>query len=1126
MQHIKFKPVLATLLCVAVMCAVAPSLWAQAKQVVIQGKVTDQTGGALPGVEVVATETATGITTAGVTTDIGNYRLPVIKTGIYRVEAGLPGFKTFISTNVEANVGQILRLDIEMEVGDITETIEVIGESGVTEVQKDTNELSTVISEDIIDRIPVASRKIIEVVVVAPAVTYRYTDIQPRDGYTPWFSVAGSGPGNHIWKFDGANAHHMRVGGAQVIKSVAPPDVMKQVRVVTNNYSAEFGGGDGALFIMESKSGTNDFHGSLYYYGRNDAVDARPFFATGDIPPLRKHVYGGYLGGPIIKDKAHFLISLEKEKLVEGREWIVTVPTALEKAGDFSQTFDSDGSLRVIYDPATAVQAADGTWSRTPFAGNVIPAARFDPITKRVMDMYPAPNIPGVALTNANNFGTSVPDITLTRFWQMYRFDYKIGDNDSLYWRTALEPLDNIIHGPFGRLLDSKSQDNRTEEDNHVFGWDRVWSPTMTSSFRQSFMIFRSPRHMAYWRSNWAGQLGLKNLRDDAFPRFDVAEYREIGQGWYHQHPDIKGQRGASLEGSLVFLRGNHTLKTGTEFMHSRAVWASRAWPSGRSSYTRNGTWNPADNTGGRGGASFLLGYVHSARMEEGPVTDMRGIWISGFFQDDWRIHPDVTLNLGIRYEYDQPKVDVGENHNLFDPDKINPVCNCPGNIEFSSVLFATTKIHTAFYNKEPYRFAPRFGFAWTPGGRQDLVIRGGGGIFYVAPDQGDGFWGTPRLGRSIDGLWQTVDNGLTSPFQLSTGFPQVPLEPLVDGYGAVPIDVDTDGDGIPNIEPRLAVSWFNPHRATKYRQLYNFSVQKRMGDLVAEIGYLGNIARHMPTGISLNQVHPSDYAAIAANPKVKQSLVPFPQFHNVSIQGDSRLNQVYHAGLLLLRGRIGRDLNFQTNYTIARHLGDNAGYRGIYRIRDSYGPQGLEVRHRWVMSGVWELPFGLGKDFLNEGSAAGILGGWSVGFIMNAQSRSSGSVGAARNKFDTGGVNQRPDRVSLDLGIQGGGGFDPGVSRWFDSSAFALVPDGELRLGDAGLGIIHNPYRTSFDFSVFKAFQAAEDIAAELRLDLFNSMNNTNWNGPNTSIGGTSTGIISSSERARVLEFSMRIIW
>ena len=1119
MSPVRFR-LLPLTLCVAVLCMVAPNLWAQASEEVIQGKVTDQTGGAVPGVEVTATNVATGITQTNLNTEIGNYRIIVGMAGVYRVDAILPGFKTFVATDVEVNVGQVLRLDVVMEIGDITETIQVIGEAGVAEIQKDTYELSTVINEEFVDRMPVSNRKAFEVVVVAPAVTYRYTDLVARNAYTPWFSVAGSGPGNHIWKFDGANAQGQRVTGGQVMTSNPPPDVMKQVRVVTNNYSAEFGGGDGALFIMESKSGTNRLRGSLYYYGRNDAVDARPFFAQ-ENPPLRKHLYGGYFGGPVVRDRAHFLISLEREKTLESREFLVTVPSLRERAGDFSQTFNPNGSLRMIHDPATTRQDVDGRFIRDPFPGNTIPQNRFDPVAARVMNMYPEPNLPGT-IGGALNFQNTVPLLKLTRLWQMYRLDYNVGNSDSVYWRTALEPLDAIEQGPFGPLLDVGSMENRTEQDNHVFGWDRVWSATFTNSFRFSTSIYRSPRHVPFWRSNWAGQLGLQNLKDDAFPRFDIQDYRPIGQGWYEQNPEIKGMRGSTLEGSLVFLKGNHTLKVGSEFMHSRAVWASRGRPSGISGYDRRATWNPADSSGGKGGASFLLGQVANARFDEGPVTDLRGVYIAGFVQDDWRIHPDLTLNLGLRYEYDQPKVDVTESHNLFDPNAINPVCSCPGVVKFSSVLFRTTKVHTAFYNKEPYRFVPRFGFAWTPGGREDLVVRGGYGILYVQPDAGDNFWNRPMLGRNVQGIWITFDNGLTPAFDLSQGFPLVQLEPLTDGFGAVPIDVDTDGDGIPNIEPRKEISWFAPKRKTKYRQLFNFSIQKRFADMVFEIGYLGNIGRRMPARLFLNELEPRYYGV---DPRRTQSLLRFPQFVNVDIQGSPSLSTTYHAGLLLLRGRLGPGLHFQTNYTMARHLENTNQYRGIFRIQDSYGPSHLEVRHRFVWSSVWELPWGPGKRWMTSGPVANALGGWSMGVIFNAQSRSPSSVSSAFSKFDTRGPNQRPDRIQLDHRIHHDG-FDPALDTWFDGSAFDFVPDGDLRLGDAGPGILVNPARVSLDASLFKSFQVTEGVETEVRVDFFNALNNTNWDSANSRIGSPGVGRISSTERARILEYSLRIVW
>ena len=1122
MTHHQFRPIFLLFLCAVLVGAVSEPVRSQAIRAVVVGTVVDTTDASLPSVEISITNEATGISRSLVTNEVGAFRLDHIAPGQYRLEAQLPGFKTHVVT-FDLNIGQVKRLPITLEIGDITESIEVLAETGLAEVQTDTNELSTVISEEYMDRIPTEHRKVSEIFKIAPGVAW--FSISVRDGHKPWFSVAGSGGSSHIWRLDGGTVKQARGRSGSPTNLTPPPDVMKQVRVVSNSYSAEYGLGDGALLIMESKTGTNEIHGTLYYFGRNDKVDARPFFSVGK-PPLRHHQYGGVIGGPLKKDKTHYFVSVEKQKTVEFLEWLVNVPSLLEKQGDFSQSLNSDGSLRTIYDPATLGGTADAP-TREPFPGNVIPVDRFDSVAKQMMDMYPDPNLPGT-ITGAENFTANPPDISLTRTWHFYRVDHTFSDSDNMYWRTALDLSDNVLEGPFGLQIDEKSQTNVADGNGHTGVWNHTFTPTLTNQARFSVSIFRSPRRQLFWDFGWAQRLGLKNLSTNTMPKFYVQEYRNIGQGWYATEPTIKGLRGTMIEDSLVYLRGKHTFKFGAEYQHSRFVLASRFWPSGRSDYDRRSTQNPASPGGtGKGGASFLLGEVVAGLVEAGPRIDDRAFWVGMFFQDDWRATQDLTLSLGIRYEYDQPVIDVTESHSSFDRQALNPVCNCPGVVLFGQQLFDASGHHTPRFSRRFFGFnlMPRTGLAWTPGGRQDLVLRAGFGVFYIDPSHGDGFWGTPRLGTNQRGDFTTIDNGLTPAFKLEEGFPAVPLETRNASFGAVPVPV---GGFTPEDEqPRLSVGFFEPNRPMSYRMLFNMGMQKRFGETVVEVGYLGNVARRLGGAYNISELRPENYG-----PGNRQHLRAFPQFNGVRANGVHAFATKYHAGFVLLRGKLfSRDLAYQTNYTFSRHLADST-IRGIFHIQDYWGPSSQEVRHRFVWSSVWELPWGPGKRHLSSGPAASILGGWVVSGFLNWQSRGAGTIQSSTNTLNNFGANQGVDRI--DLGVRKDtSNFDPGqpctpggsqTGCWFNVDSFAFTEP--FTYGDSGTRIIPSPVWTQLDMSLFKNFQIWEDISTEFRVDFFNALNHTNFNGPNTTFGGGSFGRITTSGRGRIIEYSLRFSW
>ncbi|MBM3775482.1 MAG: TonB-dependent receptor, partial [Acidobacteria bacterium] len=799
-------------------------VWGQTALSEVTGEVTDPSGAPVANVTVIIVNTATGVRTSFASNEVGRFHTRALPPGTYDIQAEKPGFKTHRAAGLEIRTGQVLRYDLRLEVGDVATTVDVSAQTGAVEIQKDTAEKSIVFNQQVVQEMPKLTRRTLELIQLSPAVT-----MTEKGGwhtvYVPFFSTAGN-PSQRSSMFytDGTSTTFARAqgdgGGMSGLNP--PPEAVSELRVVYNNYSAEFGEAMGSVLLMTTKSGTNNHHGVAYYYHQNHALDARTFFAGSRKNPNIFNNYGGTFGGPIVKNKTHYFVSLERESWIQKTPFVLTMPTLRQRRGDFSQTLNAAGNQIRIYDPATTRRdPATGNTIRDPFPGNIIPQGRFDPIVSRILNNYVAdPNREGT-ITGANNFRADAKTRDLKHFWQFYRLDHQQTEKDRFYFRFTRDDVDPPFYGPYqgtkGEVADPYEEEYTSFGTTGGGSWTRLVSPSTLSDFKFGYTNFAVNRYAMgrnrqVWNQNWAGKLGLRNLGPDTFPRVDFAGYAPIGGGTWVQQLVYNAMRSWSFYETLSHQRGKHNFRVGGGWKHSKAVYSSRFWPSGRANFDTRATALPGVAATGNGVASGLLGEVASARVQESPAPDMRTWFATAFFQDDWRITRNLALNLGVRYEYDKPKVDVTEGASLFNFSKINPVCNCPGVVEFSINKWTKGRQHTPLYYQPTKNFAPRFGFAWTPFGRGDLVIRGGYGIFYIGGDYGDIFWDGPLLGRGTIQDWTSDALGTVPAFNFAQGFPQVPLQPLNDSWGAVPIGT----------LPRVDAKFFWYDRKPGYAQQFN----------------------------------------------------------------------------------------------------------------------------------------------------------------------------------------------------------------------------------------------------------------------------------------------------------------
>jgi hypothetical protein len=1058
---------------------------ARAQQATIQGVVTDQTNAVVPGVKVTATNVATGVSQSVQTNTEGFYSIPFLLPGTYKVEAAAAGFAPVTRENLKLDVNRTAAVDFTLKLGAVAETVEVSAAAALIDSQ--TSVVGQVIDNRRIVELPLNGRNYLELARLTTAVA---PDYGSRTGSKGTFSAVGQRAYQTNILLDGVD-NNSRASGGQLgfeAQGVTPSiDAVAEFKVVTNNNSAEYGFRMGGTVIVQTKSGSNEYHGSLYEFFRNDALDAANFFAVGrPKPPYRRNQFGGTLGGRVVRDKTFFFGSFEGTRIRIGESTTSTVPTDAIRSGDFS-------GMNTIYDPKTTRQ--EGTrWVRTPYPGNRISSDAFDAVAAKVIALYPLPNQPG----RANNHFFSGSRVDDTNQYDA-RVDHYLSPAHRLFGRYSRRDFSFVDPGPLPLPADGGLWTTTDLTANSVVAnLNSTVSASSNNEVRFGYTRTDSLLDVP-WEENFNQQLGitgLPDLGDDnnrGMSRFTPAGYAEVGTRSFW--PNRNNLRLFYLSDQFMTVKGTHVLKSGFEFRRERIF--RRAARFARGQFAFNGSFSQDPNNRGRTGdgmADFLLGLASGANLgnQNGETAVTRNY--SWYFQDDWRLTRKLTVNLGVRWDRFGPpsfrdtpvsrfELDLGsQSYRIVHPEDEGD-CGC---------------------EHDNNNFAPRVGLAFQA--TLKTVIRSGFGVFYGEPDaiahDGDArFYHQPPEFTEI----QFPTDRLVEPaLVVAKGFPS----------GLLPTT---------EIRENVVLKPAYRFMPAQYAMQWFFDVQREMSaGAVLTLSYVGAGTRHMVWTRNINQ-------PLSPGPGTVKSRQPWPFFANVPLR-DPGGRASYNAFTAKAEKRFSRGFTFLASYTWAHAIDDGAGtlddgtsgggVRDAYNMRLHRGNSAYDLRHNLISSFVYDLPFGRGRRWLNAaGPADWILGGWQLGGILFLRSGRPFSPTISGDVSNTGTTNY-PNRTGE--GVLGSD--ERSIDRWFDIADF-VVP-GAYTYGNSGRNILFGPGFRSMDLKIGKNFQVRENVRAEFRCEMFNFTNTPHFDLPNATVNLPQAGQIRSSGDPRHIQLGLKLVF
>jgi len=1063
----------------------------------ISGTVLDESGAAVPGAMVTAKSEGTGAVRENVTDGSGRYVLALLPIGSYTVQAAMVGFATAERSNVILEVQQSLTLDWALKVSSVPSEVTVTSEAATVALQRSDASLGQLINAQQVADLPLNGRNFVQLALLGPgtvagrAGSFLAQGPSSEVSYRGSMSVSAQGMRENAndWLYDGVDNNELTAGGVGILPSI---DSIREFKVLTHNYDAQYGSRGGTTVLVSSKSGENRFHGSLFEYVRNDAFDARNFFDGPTKRPWKQNTYGFSSGGRIVRDKTFFFGGFQGSNIREGLTTLLTVPTALMHQGVFTEAFA--GAPRVqIFDPSsTHVDPATGLSVRDPFTNFTIPTNRIDPIGQKIINLLPLPTfndrLAGNYLAN--------PIKTLNDYQGDIRIDHNISNNDRLFGRYSMEnghqflPTGLPDFGATGGF--SSNQTFKTVARNIALSQTHVFRNNFLNQFTAGYnRVFNYITSFGY-QSNKSQEFGipganLGTAETSSLTRMTFQNFVGIGDRGFS--PFQGGTNVFHYADTLTMIKGSHTLNTGATMRAMQLNLLGDTALAGQFAFTRfftagfTGTGALDANTG-NAVASLLLGLPASGGRNDqlnGSVKGRRWKEYRGFIDDNWKVNNGLTMTLGLAYMVTTPQT---ENHDRF------------SNFDFfTGEVFqgGTIGVKTDWSNIQP-----RIGFAWSPMESTSTVLRGGYGIYHDVSAMG-GATG-PYQNPPYANAYSFTSDNITPVRTLATGFPD----------NSQPVDPANYRGDWTTIDPD-----FKQGRV----QQWSINLERKLPySTVASVAYAGSYAdRLFDKSRNMNTATPGP----GFNPAARR---PYPQLQSI-IVALSRGWMKYNSMQMRVERRAANGFYLLGSYTYATAttngvsgFGGDPGivYFPVAASDDAdVGSSNTDLRHNLSVSALYELPFGRGKKYASDmgGLSQAILGGWQVNTIFQAQSGYPLGMSMSSSQSGTAFGNW-PNRVcdgALD---------DPTIARWFDTSCFVAPAVGVL--GDAARTTLFGPGRWNTDLSIAKRFGRLQ-----FRTEIFNVFNHAQFAPPGTAVGSPTFGVIQSTVKSsRQIQFALKYLF
>ena len=1047
-------------------------LFGQTPSASVVGRVTDPSAAVIPGVTIKITNTDTNQTHTGITNSAGDFTVPYLPPGRYTLEADATGFTTYKHQAFNLAVDQEQRVDIPLEVGSASQTITVAETPEALNTESGSR--GDVTSNAEITEMPLNGRNYSDL-------AYLTGGVLPRaDNTDGQFSVNGARADNVSFMVDGMNNTQRR----NLNVMVSPPlEGVQEFKLITSGFSAEYGRYAGGMLSMVTRSGGNRLRGSLYEFLRNDVLDARNFFDA-SRSKLVQNQFGATVTGPVRipklyngRDKTFFLASWESLRSVSGITSRGVVPQPQMLQGDFSKALDALGKPETIVDPLA---------KSAPFPGNKIPTARLDPVALALAAYYPPPNVAG----NVNNYlAQGNAGTTADKF--SAKVDHSIGNNDRLTF-SAIWNRNNVL-SPFNPNVSPVTAFGNT---NDTFGllsgirYIHTFSPTMFNEASANFSrstLSQLNTNSSQDLSAKAGFLGAtKDPIDLGIPYFTVSGYIDLGQAY--NLPKIWSYNNFQYADAVTWIHSRHTVKFGADFLHYQFFNHDYTDLRGRMSFLGRFTNDPM--------ADLVLGYPQSTQhlMQVGTQYLLTSNY-SAFAQDDFKLAPSLTINVGLRYELMKQPVEKYGAWSAFVPSLGKLVIAGLGTLsqsDFNTAIQATglsssivmapdVGLPPSIVKNNYTDFAPRFGFAWRPFGNK-TVIRGGYGVFYGS-----------------DSLYRYSQYGDTYPWVNTVKFTATATNPLAltvsNPFPASKLKNSgvTSPSGLPVDNP------------TQSLQSWNLTMERDLGGgAVIEVAYAGSKGTHLPIRYNQNQQY--IFTGVGLGPR------PYPAFSNINVITDST-NSIYNSGTLTIRRRLSQQFFVRATYVYSKSIDLTSNTAGVMAAQNAYdigaerGRSDFDVGHSFMASFIWAPRI----------SRNIVLRDWQISGAATAYTGLPFTPQVANYDITVGGA-ARPNRIGS------GKLADPTPDQWFDRTAFPVVPVGAFQYGTSGRNIIDGPGTFVLNVGLSRRYRFTEIKALQFRCESFNLTNRANFGLPNPQVDVVSGGTVTTAKPPRQMQMGLRL--